>query len=187
MNGPSPRSACVGEDRVRVHADLTILVELRLRARGDASRAARGVVNPDAETFAAFDRRQPVPQGLLASYAIRGTVLGTRRRAREPFWRGGRFPGKTRSRCYDLPCFHHRASPAVLLAVSADPASRTIALGTRSGDRSDRPGLPWSGCHPLAGCSDGVGHRSQTRAAATRDHESAHRAYALADCVPSAS
>ena len=45
---------------------------------------ARGVVNPSAETFAAFERRQPVPQGLA-----RGTVLATRQRAHEPFWRGG--------------------------------------------------------------------------------------------------
>jgi hypothetical protein len=45
---------------------------------------AGGVVNASAETFAAFERRQAVPQGLA-----RGIVLATRERAHEPFWRGG--------------------------------------------------------------------------------------------------
>ena len=45
---------------------------------------------------------------------------------------------------------------------------RTIATGARSGGRSDRTGLPWSGCHPLAGRSGVVEHRLPTKAAATR-------------------
>ena len=56
-----------------------------------------------------------------------------------------------------------------------------------SGDRSDRTGLRWSGCHPLAGRLGVVGHRSPTRPAAIRDHESTRRAYAPPSCVPSAS
>jgi hypothetical protein len=56
-----------------------------------ASYAARGVVNPSAET--AFERRQPV---LVASYATRGPVLATRQRAHEPLWRRGSFLGNAR-------------------------------------------------------------------------------------------
>jgi hypothetical protein len=65
--------------------------------------------------------------------------------------------------------------------------SRAIASGTRGGGRSDRFGLLWSGGHPLAGCSGVVGHRLPARAAAIRDRESTRHAYALPDCVPSAS
>jgi hypothetical protein len=49
-----------------------------------AELAYRGVVNASAETFAAVERRQAVPQRLA-----RGIVLATRERAHEPFWRGG--------------------------------------------------------------------------------------------------
>jgi hypothetical protein len=65
--------------------------------------------------------------------------------------------------------------------------SRAIASCTRSGNRSDRTGLLWSGGHQLAGCSDGVGHQLPARAAATRDRGSTRLACALPHCVPSAS
>jgi hypothetical protein len=144
---------------------------------------AKGAVSLPPKPSPPFSGLRLRCQGLLAFCAACGTVLATRRRAHERCWRGGGSLGKTRPRSYRLPRLHHRVSRTV----SREPPRRRIASGTRSGDRSDRPGLRWSGCHPLAGCSDGVGHRSPTRAAATRDHESAHRAYALPDCVPSAS
>jgi hypothetical protein len=65
--------------------------------------------------------------------------------------------------------------------------SRAIASGARSGDRSDRVGLLCSACRPLAGCSSVVGHQLPARAAAIRDRESTRLAYALPNCVPSAS
>jgi hypothetical protein len=77
--------------------------------------------------------------------------------------------------------------PDIRNAGSGRPASRTIASDTHGGGRSDRAGVPWSGCHPLAGCSGVVGHRLPPRAAAIRDRESARHAYALPNCVPSAS
>jgi len=60
----------------------------------------------------------------------------------------------------------------------ANPASRRIASGTRSGDRSDRPEQPWPGSRPLAARSGVVGHRSPPRPAATRDHDWIHLASA---------
>ncbi len=64
-------------------SDYSVLV----RSREGVICAARGSINPAAETLAAFERRQPVPQGLLASCATRGTALATRQRAHEPSWR----------------------------------------------------------------------------------------------------
>lgn len=90
---------------VRLYAKLTVLAQARLRARNDASRAAGRVVKPVAETFAAFEGRQPGPPRLLASCARRGTVLAIQQPAHEPFWRGGRSLCKARARHYCLPCF----------------------------------------------------------------------------------
>ena len=67
------------------------------------------------------------------------------------------------------------------------PASRTFASGTRSADRSDRPGLPWSGYRAPAARSSVAGHRSPRKPAATRDHEPTRRADAPPDRVLSAS
>ena len=78
-------------------------------------------------------------------------------------------------------------TPDIRNAGSGRPASRAIASDTRGGGRSDRAGLPWSGCDPLAGCSGVVGHRLPPRTAAIRDRGSARHAYALPSCVPSAS
>ena len=84
--------------------------------------------------------------------------------------------------CVDASCI-----PDIRHAASTGRASRTIASGTRGGARSDRAGLRWSGCHPLAGCSGVVGHRLPPRAAAIRDRESTRHAYALPNCFRSAS
>ena len=84
-------------------------------------------------------------------------------------------------------CVHASCTPDIPNAASAGRASRTIASGTRGGGRSDGAGLRWSGCRPLAGCSGVVGHRLPPTAAAIRDRESTRHAYALPNCVRSAS
>lgn len=84
--------------------------------------------------------------------------------------------------CVDASC-----TPDIRHAASTGRASRTIASGMRGGGRSDGAGLRWSGCDPLAGCSGVVGHRLSPRAAAIRDRESTRHAYALPNCVRSAS
>ena len=65
--------------------------------------------------------------------------------------------------------------------------SRALGPGMCGGGRLDRTGLLWSGCRPLAGCSGVVGRQLLARAAAIRDRESTRLAYALPNCVPSAS
>jgi hypothetical protein len=77
--------------------------------------------------------------------------------------------------------------PDIRHAASTGRASHPIASGTRGGGRSDGAGLGWSGCDPLAGCSGVVGRRLPQKAAATRDRESTRHAYALPNCVRSAS
>jgi hypothetical protein len=67
------------------------------------------------------------------------------------------------------------------------PASGTSASGTRSADRSDRPGLAWSGYRAPSGRSSVAGHRSPRKPAATRDREPTRRADARLDPVASAS
>jgi hypothetical protein len=67
------------------------------------------------------------------------------------------------------------------------PASRTFASDTRSEDRSDRPGLPWSGYRAPAARSSVAGRRSPRKPAASRDREPTRRADALPNLVVSAS
>jgi len=67
------------------------------------------------------------------------------------------------------------------------PASRTFASGTRSEDRSDRPGLPWSGYRAPVARSSVAGRRSPRKPAASRDREPTRRADALPNLVVSAS
>lgn len=74
---------------------------------------AAGLVSPAAETFAAFEWHQSVPQDFLVACATCGSVLGTRQSARELCWRGGGAPDRTRFRSCDLPSLHHPPSPAV--------------------------------------------------------------------------
>ena len=78
-------------------------------------------------------------------------------------------------------------APDIRNTAPADPASRGIASGTRSGDRSDRPEQPWRGSRPLAARSGVVGHRSPPRPAATRDHDWIHLASAPPSPVASGS
>ena len=78
-------------------------------------------------------------------------------------------------------------TPDIRHAASTDRASHPIASGTRGRGRSGGAGLGWSGCDPLAGCSGVVGHRLPQTAAVTRDRESTLHAYALPNCVRSAS
>jgi hypothetical protein len=78
-------------------------------------------------------------------------------------------------------------TPDIRHAASTDRASHPIASGTRGPGRSDGAGLGWSGCDPLAGCSGVVGPRLPQTAAAIRDHEPTRHAYALPNCVRSAS
>jgi hypothetical protein len=88
--------------------DLTLLVKLGwVRARALSAPPA-GLVNPRAETFAAWERRQAGSPRLPASCGICGTALATRRRAREPSSRDGLSAGKTRPLCCRLPPLHHR-------------------------------------------------------------------------------
>jgi hypothetical protein len=56
-----------------------------------------------------------------------------------------------------------------------------------AGGRSNRTGLPWSGCHPLARRSGVVEHRSPTKAAATRRRVLVRLADALGGRVSCAS
>jgi hypothetical protein len=67
------------------------------------------------------------------------------------------------------------------------PASRTFASGTRSEDRSDRPGLPWSGYRAPVARSSVAGRRSPRKPAASRDREPTRRADALPNLVVSTS
>ena len=66
-------------------------------------------------------------------------------------------------------------------------SSRAIASGTRTGARSDRADRRRSGSRPLADCRRVAGCQSPARAAAVRDRESTRHAYALPNCVRSAS
>jgi hypothetical protein len=72
-------------------------------------------------------------------------------------------------------------------SVEPSRASRTLAPGTRSEDRSDRPGPPRSGHRALPEMSSVAGHRSPRKPAATRDHETSRRAGAPPDRLPFAS
>ena len=84
-------------------------------------------------------------------------------------------------------CVGAFCTPHLRHAAPTGRASRTIASGTRGRGRPDRAGVRWSGRHPLAACSGAVGHRLPPRAAAIRDRESTRHAYALPNCVRSAS
>jgi hypothetical protein len=91
------------------------------------------------------------------------------------------------SRSDRLPCcIDASCTSDICDAASAPPASRTLTSGTRSGNRSDRPGMRCSGC-VLAACSSAAGHQSPRKPAATRDHEPARGVYAPPDPVPPAS
>jgi hypothetical protein len=105
------------------------------------------------------------------------SCLVTRLRGSRRFHPGHRLaPSATRRRGIDprsdrlgFPCSAGAScTPDTSNAPSACSPSRGLARRTRRGDRSDGPGLPWSRWRSLAGRSDGVGHRSRTRAAATR-------------------
>jgi len=114
------------------------------RARQRVTGTAHVQSSPPPQPSPPLERRQPVTQVSLPLEQPAGTVLATRRRAHERYSRGGWSPGKARARSYRLPRLHHRVSP--------DRSRRTIASGRPSGDRSDRTGPRWSGCHPPAGC-----------------------------------
>ena len=72
------------------------------------------------------------------------------------------------------------------------PPARTALRGrrpdpsVRAGGGSDRAGLLWSGCSPLAGRSDVVGHRPPGRFAGIHDRDRAGLACALPSCSPAA-
>jgi len=72
-------------------------------------------------------------------------------------------------------------------AASAGPASHAIASDTRSGGRSDPTGRVLVRLHPLAGRSGVGGHRSPTKAAATRRRVLVRLADALGGRVSCAS
>jgi hypothetical protein len=84
---PLPR-----RERTRSQLALGLLGLLALIAASLVGLTAAKVLaigDPAAKTSAAFERRQPVPQGLLASCAARGLALATRQHAHEPLWRRG--------------------------------------------------------------------------------------------------
>jgi hypothetical protein len=66
-------------------------------------------------------------------------------------------------------------------------SSRASGPGTHSGDRSDRPGPRWCGCHWLAGPSGFVEHRLPATADERRAHDGVRLAGALPGHVPFAS
>ena len=78
-------------------------------------------------------------------------------------------------------------TPDIRRAASTDRASHPFAAGMRYRSSSDGAGLGWSGCDPLAGCSGVVGHRLPQTAAGIRDRASTRHAFALPNCVRSAS
>jgi hypothetical protein len=123
----------------------------------------RCVVSSRAETFAAFERRQPVPQDLPAPCATRGSVSGTRQRAHEPCSRGGRSPDKTRSRSCGRPPTHHPPSPAVSPAVSPRPPRHDRVKPVRRRDEeSTRRGV--GSCNSTMGASEPSAGRRLTGA-----------------------
>jgi hypothetical protein len=129
------------------------------------------------DTAAVGEHRWPQMRNrsrLTSSPDARGLTTN-RRRGIDP--RSDRLPC-----CIDASC-----TPDICDAASTAPASRTLASGTRSGNRSDRPGRRCSGFRALAACSSVAGHQSQRKPAATRDHEPARGVYAPPDPVPSAS
>jgi hypothetical protein len=107
VQSPSPERVqllCAGAALTERAGSCSSVTNLRVGI--DLQQTSRRLT-PPAGIYAAFE---PHP---LASYATRGTVLATRQRPHEPSSRGEESPGKARLRSYVLPCFHHRASPAV--------------------------------------------------------------------------
>jgi hypothetical protein len=159
-------------------------LELRLRSRKDAVCAARRSAELGrcfvgcTHTVTLFLAAITASLGLISLMsADRGVP-----RLRVSASRGkGRRPGSGQKKSViSLTCSWLSSSMWVA-------PNRAIASGRRGGDRSDRPGVRWSGCRRLAGCSGVVGHRLPERAAAIRDRESTRLAYALPNCVPSVS